>query len=141
MAKKSPQHGRPAGDWGDVFLKAGVRTEELARSMSSRATAIRIGQFFAPLVGREVPIQVNGRAAKAVLRVQNGRANEKRYYFQVSWDIMTGSLQQAAVAPTTKITREKSKGQSKKRSAEGQVRAKAERTKDRPKTKGNNMEW
>src|SRR5207248_1459824 len=48
--------------------------------------ATRIGQFFGPLLGREVPIQSRGRTGKAVLRVTEGRSKERRYYFEVFWD-------------------------------------------------------
>jgi len=65
---------------------AGPRAEELQACQSTRARAIKVGQFLAPKVGREVPVEVDGRAGKAVLRVEEGRAKERRYYFEFSWD-------------------------------------------------------
>src|SRR5262249_847901 len=69
-----------------LFHKAGVLVEELGACKSSRAKATKIGQFFGPLKGREVPIQVSGRTGRAILRVEEGRAKERRYYCEVVWD-------------------------------------------------------
>lgn len=82
-----PSHGSlPPKDWEPFFQKAGVRVEELIACKSSRSKAIKIGLFFSTLVGREVPIQVMERTGTAVLRIETGRAKEKRYYFEVRWD-------------------------------------------------------
>jgi hypothetical protein len=75
-----------AREWGRYFREANVRVGELDSCRSSRARAIRIGQFLTPNVGREVPVEVNGRAGRAVLRVEEGRAKVKRYFFEVTWD-------------------------------------------------------
>jgi hypothetical protein len=83
---KNRQRGCTPKDWEPVFAKAGVLVEELAATKSSRGRATKIGQFFGPLLGREVPIQVKGRTGKAVLRVDEGRAKERRYVFEISWD-------------------------------------------------------
>jgi hypothetical protein len=85
-----------------LFIKAGVRADELTDTKSSQAKAIKIGQFFTPLVGREVVIQVKGRTGKAVLRVEKGRANEKRYYFDISWQAADGAT--AKARPSSKAT-------------------------------------
>jgi hypothetical protein len=78
--------GRAAGDWVDLFVGAGVRADELIGPGGTRSKSIKIGQFFTPLVGREVPIEVKGRRGTAVLRAEMGRAKEKRYYFEVRWE-------------------------------------------------------
>lgn len=84
MLNKSPL-GRTAGEWEQLFVQAGVRVEELTNSKSSRAKAVKIGQFFSPLVARQVPIEVQGRPGTATLRMVSGRGNEKRYYFEIRW--------------------------------------------------------
>ena len=76
----------PPREWEPFFRKAGVRVEELDGAKSSKARSIKIGLFLSPLVDREVPIQVEGRSGKAVLRVADRRSKEKRYYFDVTWD-------------------------------------------------------
>jgi hypothetical protein len=75
-----------AAGWESFFRKAGVRVEDLNASKSNRTRAIKIGQFLSPHVNREVPVQVKGRTGKAVLRAEEGRAKEKRYFFVVTWD-------------------------------------------------------
>ncbi len=97
-------------DWEQVFQRAGVLVEELGASMSSRARATRIGRFFGPLVGREVPIQVRGRTGTAVLRVVEGRAKERRYLFEIHLDGMTGPETAPADRPSGKAPSDKAKG-------------------------------
>jgi hypothetical protein len=76
----------PAADWAKYFEAAKVRVEELNACKSARARAIWIGKHLSPLVDREVAIEVKGRTGRAVLRVEEGRSNEKRYIFEVKWD-------------------------------------------------------
>jgi hypothetical protein len=90
-------------DWEDFFRKAKVRVEELEACKSKQSKAIKIGRFLTPNVGREVPIQVNGCAGKAVLRAEEGRSKEKRYYFVVTWDAKAA----AASAGDTKLATKK----------------------------------
>lgn len=85
MSKDKIRGVAPA-EWEKLFQDANVRVEELTASKSARAKAVKIGQFLSPLVGRGVPIQVKGRTGQAVLRVQEGRAKEKRYFFEVVWE-------------------------------------------------------
>jgi hypothetical protein len=85
MSKRETQR-IPAADWWRFFKAAGVREEELEMCKSAQARAIKIGQFLAPKVGRAVPVQVRGRAGRAVLRVEGGRSREKCYFFEVTWD-------------------------------------------------------
>ena len=49
-------------DWESYFQAANVRVQELTECKSSRAKSIKMGLFLSPQVGREVPIQVRGRA-------------------------------------------------------------------------------
>ncbi len=86
---KVEQHGCSAKDWEQIFIKAGVLAEELAAAKGCRAKATKIGRFFGPMPGREVPIQIKGRTGKAVLRVEEARAKERRYYFEVTLDEKT----------------------------------------------------
>src|SRR5947209_13300764 len=79
--------GLPPKDWEKFFREANVRAEALAECKSERSKAVKMGQFLSPHVGREVPIQVKGRSGRAVLRAEEGRSKEKRYYFEVIWDV------------------------------------------------------
>jgi hypothetical protein len=73
-------------DWEQFFRTANIRVEELDNRKSSRSRSIMIGQFLSPNVNREVPIAVNGRTGRAVLRVEEGRSKGKRYFIEVFWD-------------------------------------------------------
>jgi hypothetical protein len=85
MAVGAESRGAPAKDWVPVFVKAGVMAEVFEKgSRSSKGT--KIGKFFSPFIGREVPIEPDGRVGRAVLHVENGRSRERRYYFAVSWE-------------------------------------------------------
>src|SRR5262249_50831642 len=72
----------PAADWAKYFEAAKVRVEELNACKSARARAIWIGKYLSPLVDREVAVEVKGRTGHAVLQVEEGRSNEKRYIFE-----------------------------------------------------------
>ena len=83
-----PKHhtpGLPARDWEPFFVAAKVLIEKLNDAKSSHSKTVIMGQFLSPLVGSEVPIQVDGRVGKAKLCVIEGRSKEKRYFFEVSW--------------------------------------------------------
>lgn len=84
--KISQTNKRTAMEWERFFISANVRVEALGACKSTRSKAIKIGQFFAMSLGREVPIEVSGRTGKAVLKVISKRAKEKRYYFEITWD-------------------------------------------------------
>lgn len=77
--------GRPASEWESIFRRARVMVEELDVTASSRSRATRIGRFLGPLLGRPVPVQVRDRQGTAILRVHEGRARERRYYFDIAW--------------------------------------------------------
>jgi hypothetical protein len=84
MSQAKPE-GLRARELERFFLAANVRAEELKNCKGNQSKAVKIGMFLTPLVGREVPIEVKGRTGTAVLRVANGRSNEKRYLVEVKW--------------------------------------------------------
>jgi hypothetical protein len=75
----------PAKDWLPFFEEAGILIEELNECKSGHSKAIKLGQFLSPKVGREVTVQVGDRIGKAILCVEQDRANTKLYYLQVIW--------------------------------------------------------
>jgi hypothetical protein len=77
----------PAKDWERFFRQAGLLTDKPNSPMSRQACSIKIGLFLSPMVGREVPVEVNGRTGRATLRMKDvGRAKGKLYYLEVVWD-------------------------------------------------------
>ena len=78
--------GLPAGEFEKIFLKAYVLTDALSNAKSAKSKATKIGNFLTSKVGREVPINVNGRTGKATLCMRQGRARQKVYFFEVLWD-------------------------------------------------------
>jgi hypothetical protein len=149
MAETNPSQLAPH-QWEKYFRAAHVRVEELEACKSSRAKAIKIGQLLAPNVGREIPIEVDGRAGKAVLRVQEGRSKERRYFFEVFWDSPeageTGTSEPRKV--TTKKKKKQSKGQRKQHSKQASKRSAPGKTKKTPKVQqpplpkgGNAEDW
>lgn len=81
----STDSGLPANEWSGYFHRAKVLKEKLDAAQSKRSTSTIIGNWLSPLVGREVPIEVNKRCGVATLRLVEGRAKEKRYFFEVRW--------------------------------------------------------
>jgi hypothetical protein len=86
VSRKKVQKGKPAAEWGRYFRQAGVLADKLENTKSARAKNTVLGNFLAQNVGREVPIEVRGRTGTARLCCKHGRANQKRYYLQVTWD-------------------------------------------------------
>jgi hypothetical protein len=86
VSRKKVQEGKPAAEWDKYFRQAGILTDKLESTKSARAKNTVLGNFLAQNVGREVPIEVKGRTGKARLCCKHGRANQKRYYLQVTWD-------------------------------------------------------
>jgi hypothetical protein len=80
---------RLAREWETLFKKADVSQVELSACKSSQGRAIKIGRFFSPLINREVTITCDGRAARATLRVEQCRAREKLYYFEIEFEDST----------------------------------------------------
>lgn len=78
--------GRPASEWEPIFRRAHVLAEELDASASKKSRATRIGRFLGPLLDRQVPVQVRDRQGTATLRVREGRARERRYFFVFAWE-------------------------------------------------------
>jgi len=76
---------QPAAGWISIFERAGILGEQL-RNGSNHSRAIRIGNFFGPLIDREVPILVQGRAGRATLRVHQGRARSKCFWFEIAFN-------------------------------------------------------
>lgn len=71
---------------GPILDAAGLTPQALADAKTPHAKAIKLGQWLSAKVGREMPVCVGGRNGKAVLRVIGARANEKRYYLEITWD-------------------------------------------------------
>jgi hypothetical protein len=70
--------GLPATGWLPIFTAANILTD--------KGKSVKMGKFLTRNVDRRVPIQVNGRTGNATLKPDPCRANEKRYYFEVTWD-------------------------------------------------------
>lgn len=100
--------------WEPFFRRADVRVEDLDASKSNKGKIIRMGRFLSPNVNREVPIDVNGRTGKAVLRVEEGRSKEKRYFFEVTWDDETPAAPALPKKSRTKKERTKASLRNKK---------------------------
>lgn len=107
----SPTTKLPAAEWVKFFERGDVLTKELADVKSARAKAIKIGQFLSSCLGREVGVEAGGRAGRARLRVEEGRANKKLYSFEIVWDAapeLAGDPAVASLPPTrtgTSITK------------------------------------
>jgi hypothetical protein len=101
----------PAAGWISIFERAGILREQL-RNGSNHSRAIRIGNFFGPLIDREVPILLQGRAGRATLRVHEGRARSKRYGFEIAIneepenEPQTSAADGAIVEPTSQVRSE-----------------------------------
>jgi len=85
MPENNPRKLTPK-DWEALLRKANIQIDDLDKCKSAKSRAIKIGLFLSRNVGRTIPIDVNGRAGQAILRVEKGRAKERRYYFEVTWD-------------------------------------------------------
>jgi hypothetical protein len=86
MSETFESKATAAAAWEKYLRQAKIRLAELDSCKSARAKAIRIGQFFGPLVDQVVPIEVGGRTGKARLKMVKGRGNERRYGFIIHWD-------------------------------------------------------
>lgn len=143
-------NGKPPKEWVPFFDKANIRADDLAACKSNKAKSIKIGLFLSPKVGRAVPIEVKGRTGKAVLRVEEGRAKEKRYYFVVTWDDKAVDIQKGSKklpkkdkkkqeqAPQKKAPKKQVKA-NKTAAAMKETRAKNKRAEGH--TKGNDEDW
>ena len=67
MRTKHEKNGLPAGKWESLFKKVGIEKEKLETTKSEAARRTIIGNFLSQNVGREVPIEINGRTGKATL--------------------------------------------------------------------------
>ncbi len=85
-APAKPDRALPAAKWVPILDAAGLTPQALADAKTPHARAIKLGQWLSAKVGREMPVCVGGRSGKAVLRVIGARANEKRYYVEITWD-------------------------------------------------------
>ena len=86
MPSSGPRVGIPAAEWAKIFEMAKVETDRLTAARSAHSRSTIMGNFLARFIGREVRIEVNGRTGTATLKLAPGRANQKRYYFEISWD-------------------------------------------------------
>lgn len=86
MPSKTGPQGLPAREWESLFTKAGIEKDRLEAAKSAKARATILGNFLAQHVGREVPIEINGKSGTATLCMELGRAKSKNYYFKVRWD-------------------------------------------------------
>jgi hypothetical protein len=121
----------PAG-WVRFAEMAGVCADALGHARSDRAKAIVVGKFLSGKVGREIPVKVSGRQARAVLKVIEGRARERRYYFEVVFETDdadgagSGKRRQKGPATDSNAT---SRGQ------------RASSTRRKPAANGNSEDW
>jgi len=81
-----PDRALPAAKWLPILDAAGLTPQSLADAKTPHARAIKLGQWLSAKVGRELRVCIRGRNGKAVLRVIGARANEKRYYVEITWD-------------------------------------------------------
>lgn len=124
----------PAAKWIPILDAAGITPQALADAKTPHARAIKIGQWLSAKVGRETPVCVGGRNGTAVLRVIGARANEKRYYFEVTWD---SARPPKPSPPKGESSRAKKKG---KQSEEHKAKAKPA-SKHKHKAGGNDEKW
>jgi len=79
--------GRLATDLVKYALRARLLTAASDRSADDPSWSRQLGRIMSPWVGRRVPVTVGGRTGSATLRADTGRSREKRYYFDVVWDV------------------------------------------------------
>jgi hypothetical protein len=92
----------PPAQWIRFLERAGTIIDTLGKATTPHAKAIAAGKYLAAKVGRTVPVCIGGRTGKATLRVVEGRAREKRYWFEVEWDPESPpETIQPAVAPAS----------------------------------------
>ena len=93
--------GQPPADWLEFFRGAKVEIDRLEAAKSRQGQVTVAANFLARMVDREVPIEVDGRAGKATLRVAPGRSRRKVYYFEVVFedDDQSGSDEDANDGP------------------------------------------
>jgi hypothetical protein len=75
--------GRLAKEWVPLFAAAGVFKDRLA-TQSARACQTFVGTFLSGKTDRAVGISVGTASGTAVLRLNQVRANQRRYYFEVT---------------------------------------------------------
>jgi hypothetical protein len=83
-------------EWESLFRDAHLRVEELNGCRSNRSRSIFIGKFLSSLVNRELPVTIKGRTGRAVLRVEEGRSNSRRYFVEYFWDPPAEDTQEEA---------------------------------------------
>lgn len=102
-----PERALPAAKWVPILDTAGLALPILGDAKTPHARAIKLGQWLSAKVGRETPVCIEGRNGKAVLRVIGARANEKRYYFEVTLE--SAPEPEPAPAPKAKTPKLKKK--------------------------------
>jgi hypothetical protein len=113
-APAKPDRALPAAKWVPILDAAGLTPQALADAKTPHAKAIKLGQWLSAKVGREMPVCVGGRNGKAVLRVIGARANEKRYYVEITWDrAQKPDLPKAPDGGTSRPKKEKLSGKHK----------------------------
>jgi hypothetical protein len=137
VSAPKPEQALPAAKWLPIIDAAGITPPGLADAKTQRARAIKVGQWLSAKVGREMPVSISGRDGKAVLRVFGARANEKRYYIEVTWN-----QAQASDLPTES----KRRSESPKIKAKAKVKTKTKPTTEmkgrtKPTTEGNDENW
>ncbi len=129
-----PERALPAAKWVPIFDAAGIAPPAPGDAKTPHARAIKVGQWLSAKVGRETPVCIKGRHGKAVLRVIGVRSNEKRYYFEVTWDSVPPP---EPSPPKAKTPKPKKKA---KQSEENKAKAKPA-GKHKHKAGGNDEEW
>src|SRR5262245_40270960 len=99
MSESAAAKSWTAAKWVPVVQSAGVLSEMLGQAKNDQARAIAVGKFLSGKVGQEVPVAHGGRTGKAVLRSAGGRARQKTYFFEVTWDSTPPSGPASAGAP------------------------------------------
>ena len=134
-ATPKPDRALPAAKWIPILDAAGLTLPTLADAKTSHARAIKLGQWLSAKVGRVLPVSDDGKNGKAVLRVIGARANEKRYYFEITWE-RTQKPKSPHVSKAKKSKTKKYEEQSEKRKAVPKPACKG-----KTKTDGNNEKW
>jgi hypothetical protein len=76
--------GKPAGQWVEVAQAVGILREKLAECSGAKARATLVGNFLGGKVDRQVPIETPAGPRTATLRMREGRARARHYYFAIA---------------------------------------------------------
>jgi hypothetical protein len=104
-SKYDKTFGLPPSKWEDIFRRAKVQVEALDAARSERARATLLGNFLSQNIDREVPIEIKDRTGKARLLAVDAGKNQRRYWFEITWDEeRPADVRQEPVPDTKPIT-------------------------------------